>query len=196
MNINISFNLDSETYIKFINYGFDTSDAIGFVFKTYKQKFNLGDGSLLPTAMYEDKNGISQDTDNAKRNAELFDKHYTKFKKAVDSDILRIKNLPEWPAIGGHVIIKGRPKDDFEIIICKCSENVRKQVLSARSFSRWSYPYYPEDICFFRNHCCWFLSDNYEKRAILTITNANDIANLYKIGVIDNSDDERYCERY
>ena len=96
------------------------------------------------------------------------------------------------------------PNDNYFIDICvyKVCNEVKTYLTEPKGLFNWKYPYFPDDLCFFKDGFCWFATVAHEGFAVLFIKNYQDVILLKELGVqieekgIEENKNDLFYEEY
>ena len=63
-----------------------------------------------------------------------------------------------------------------------CNE-VKTCLLEPKGLFNWKYPYFPDDLCFFKDGYCWFATVAHEGYACIYVENIKEIEILKDMGL-------------
>lgn len=81
------------------------------------------------------------------------------------------------------------------IFFLSCDSSLKGVLLKPERLYGWLYPYYPEDLCFFRKGYCWLTSCAHEEFSFVITDDKSEYNCLESLGLkLDQEeyDDERY----
>lgn len=85
---------------------------------------------------------------------------------------------------------------DRNIIFLRCDFNLKGMLLEPERLYSWQYPYYPEDLCFFRKGHCWLTSCAHEEFSFVITEDKSEYNYLESLGIKwdeEEFDDKRYA---
>lgn len=110
----------------------------------------------------------------------IFKKQTEPLLERLSQYLIKKRNLPtEWPGI------KTFPAKHRVIDICTYTvcEEAKKVLLESPSLFCWRYPYFPDDLCFFKNGYCWFSTVAHEGYACAYVRTSEDVKTFEEIGI-------------
>lgn len=115
------------------------------------------------------------------RDRKIFKESAKPFLKKLDPYMIKKRNFPtEWP---GTQVIFYDNNTDVDICVYKMCEEVKKFLLEPKGIFKWKYPYFPEDLCFFKDGECWLETTAHDEFGIIYTNDFEDIETLKNIGV-------------
>ncbi|NLP27663.1 MAG: hypothetical protein GX370_02615 [Clostridia bacterium] len=75
-------------------------------------------------------------------------------------------------------------------------------MLEPKGVFNWKYPYFPDDLCFFKDGYCWFSTVAHEGYAYVFVSCIQDVEMFRSIGIIfdvsecDMTNEELFFEEY
>lgn len=135
---------------------------------------------------------------------EIFEKNSSKFAESLEKYLIKQRHNPEWP--GTKVFDdEGMMNDQYTYDINFYSINpyTKEKLLSINSLYSWKYPYYPQDLAFFKNGKCLLASTAHEEMCEIYCEDEEEYNYLKSIGIefledkfIPTPQDELYYEEY
>lgn len=184
--INISNDLKSDKYNRFIDFAVSKSDA--FMLVTYRDNDNVELMFNEPTVEMQLSEDILRMISKANNEAKkrkykeitIFKERTEPFLARLEPYLVKKRNSPtEWPGI--KVVLNEYTK--VEISVYKVRNEVKSYLLEPRSLFNWKYPYFPDDLSFFKDGYCWFASVAHEGYACMFTNIYDDITFLKKLGI-------------
>lgn len=102
-------------------------------------------------------------------------------RKALKPFEVKVRTNPSWPGTPGRV--DGLKKSSYEVVFYKNNEAAKSILKSVNNIYDWSPPDFPEDLAFFKNNQCWFLSIGHEEMASIIDPDKEDIRFLLDNGL-------------
>jgi hypothetical protein len=182
----INKNVSHDAYNKLIDYAFVKSDAFMLVVYRYCQDlkiaFKLPDRRLFESdELYSMvvKSIKSAKDEKYKQNI-IFKKSTEVFLKEINPFLVKSRCYPTiWPGVATVF----DENTSVDINIYKICEEVKPYLYKAGGLFNWVYPYFPDDLSFFKNGYCWFYTVSHENYANIYVNNQQDIKNLLKLGI-------------
>ncbi|MDL2289439.1 hypothetical protein LJB83_01600 [Clostridia bacterium OttesenSCG-928-F22] len=195
-----------KVYEDFIDEAVKRSDAfmlfigkkIGAMMVTQEVLDSMGDGADSPFYKYgyneprmlafvmrfdESCELIAEDARNNPRDIDAhkeFDAKCLPFFKKLEPFIIKQRHNPKW-----HCTQSWGPVDPqyIDINVYRCCEEIKPFLKEPGGLYEWLYPYYPEDLGFFKNNKCWFSSRSSEKYAFLYPDSYEDLRMWKEMGL-------------
>jgi len=105
-----------------------------------------------------------------------FSKSVRPFLKSIEPHLILRYNSNRWPA---NITLDKRK---HILSFYKCCEETKSQLLRVNGLYNWGYPDLPEDLCFFINGYCWFMSTSHESFSCVNSNNSSIFIELKNIG--------------
>lgn len=203
--VDITEELNLESYTKFIDYSFSKSDA--FMLVTYRENENIelmfSEPSINLSLNEEIRLMILKSNEEAKKikykDIGIFKERTEPFLGKLQPYLIKKRNYPtEWPGI--KVVLN--EYTNVDICVYKVCDEVKPYLLEPKGLFNWKYPYFPDDLSFFKGGYCWFTIVAHEGFACMYIKNDDDIRNLKELGmdfnVTEHNDNEKslFYEEY
>jgi len=152
---------NKNTYKKLIEYYFNKCDVIMFVFRT--------DGLSI------------YDKQQMKNKSELIEKQ-------LKSSLIKNINRPTWvfheSANSEYSCLSDEDFiQQFNIYFYKCTEEVKKYLLSNQNIYTWLNPNYPEDMSFFKDGYCLLNTLTHEEICDIEVETKEEYEYLKNIGI-------------
>ena len=162
----ITYDIKDDIYIKLIQYALETSDAFLLVTLSspvssvsVAKQIELAQ-ETLPSFKFNREiieNLRNQETENA-IDAQKFRNCCIPFVKELEPYLIKQRHNPVWPSTEiisspstYNINIYGTQNIDLDLLV------------RPKSYFAWRYPYYPEDLSFFRQNRCWLYASSHEK---------------------------------
>lgn len=113
--------------------------------------------------------------------AQIFEESSKPFLQKLQSYLVKVRHKPEeWPSTkcGDR-----SDKINFDINLYKVCREVRAYLLEPEGLYHWIYPYFPEDLCFFKDGYCWLSTSAHERNASIYTNNKDDLQDLENLGL-------------
>lgn len=196
----IKYELKGSIYKKFIDYAIKKSDAFMLVTRRHRVRASV---PKMPNWI---NNGI--ETEFLKKCKEklnsdriMFKKSTETFSKEIEPFLIKKRHDPVWP--GTQVLSPIGNESNFDICIYQSCEEVKPYLLRVEHLFQWMYPYYPEDLCFFKDNKCWFYACSHEERSYILADSKDEVKAFEDMGIVffDEYDEEyetngRFIEEY
>ena len=98
-----------------------------------------------------------------KNNDINYEKQLERFLNMLEPFLLKARDFP--PCWTGTARQFSGKKENIEIRIYKVCEEVKEILMMPQGIFNWRYPYYPEDLAFFKDGYSWFYTTTHEKYA-------------------------------
>lgn len=184
--IDILEELDEIVYTNLIEYAIKKSDV--FMIVTWRLITDIESAFSLP-----DRNDFESDeeysdavnfTEEAKaqryKDEKIFKKFTKEYLEKLEPFLIKKRNFPtEWPG----TMVELNKDMSVDIGIYKACSNVKDYLLEPKGLFNWRYPYFPEDLCFFKEHKCWFYTVAHEGYASIYVNNIDDVNKIKKTGL-------------
>jgi len=109
----------------------------------------------------------------------LFEERILPFIKELEPLLIKNRmNDPRWPGTEASEEIHR-----YKIHFYRSDPSALKTLLRPISLYNWQYPYFPEDLCFFRDGYCWFSTTAHEELSCIYVKDDQELNQLYDIGV-------------
>lgn len=182
----INEELRQNIYEKLIEYSITKSDV--FMLVTYRYSEEIEKIYSVPDeASFDNKEIYLKVLDSFKRmkkeeyrNRTIFKKNTESFLEKLKPYLIKKRNLPtEWPGL--KVILDKHTKVD--ICVYRIYDEAKNTLLEPKGLFNWRYPYFPENLCFFKDNYCWFYSIAHEEYAYIYIKSLEEVKELENLGL-------------
>ena len=199
-------NISNTTYVKFIQYALNTSDAFMLVVK-YCDAIILDAREMLDNISKinidiannpEVIKRYRERENDRKKNLRLFKHCCQPFLRELEPYLLKKRHNPDWPSTRAIA----RKIDDYDINIYSFTKETKTLLLSPNSYLNFRYPYYPEDLSIFRKGRCWAYSSSHEEYIEIFPSSISEYDMLVDMGIdfaepyTPTPTDELYFEQY
>jgi len=199
-------NISNTTYVKFIQYALNTSDAFMLVVK-YCDAIILDAREMLDNISKinidiannpEVIKRYRERENDSKKNLRLFKHCCQPFLRELEPYLLKKRHNPDWPSTRAIA----RKIDDYDINIYSFTKETKTLLLSPNSYLNFRYPYYPEDLSIFRKGRCWAYSSSHEEYIEIFPSSISEYDMLVDMGIdfaepyTPTPTDELYFEQY
>ena len=199
-------NISNTTYVKFIQYALNTSDAFMLVVK-YCDAIILDAREMLDNISKinidiannpEVIKRYRERENDSKKNLRLFKHCCQPFLRELEPYLLKKRHNPDWPSTRAIA----RKIDDYDINIYSFTKETKTLLLSPNSYLNFRYPYYPEDLSIFRKGRCWAYSSSHEEYIEIFTSSISEYDMLVDMGIdfaepyTPTPTDELYFEQY
>lgn len=197
--IHIFNELKSKNYKSLIDYAVLESDAVMLLTKRFTKEIELAYSSPVRSEFGSEEQylGMVDYIEGAKKERykdEVIFKNSTElFLEKLKPYLIKNKNFAsEWP---GTVIESGFSEYmNRDICFYRVCNEVKRYLLEPNGLFNWKYPYFPEDISFFKDGYCWFFTVSHEGYGYIYTKNIEVVKKLKKLSahfeVHDCNDDE------
>ncbi|AAK79040.1 hypothetical protein BJV85_002938 [Clostridium acetobutylicum] len=178
--------LNLKAYEGIINFAVSKSDACMLVIYRYGEEEKISNPPRRNDYNNEEDylmflNCLERMKKERYDNLDIFKKSTEPLLEKIRPYLIKKRNFPtEWPGVKVVFYSKYTSVDICVYSICK---ELETYLLEAKGLFNWKYPYFPDDLCFFKNGYCWFSVVAHEEYACIYIEDAQDIEKLLKIGV-------------
>lgn len=201
----ITHDIKDGIYIKLIQYALETSDAFLLVslnspvssISAAKQIELVREA--LPSYKFNREiieNLQKQENENAV-DAQKFKNCCMPFLKELEPYLIKRRHNPVWPSTE----IISSPST-YNINIYRTQDIDLDLLVRPKSYFAWRYPYYPEDLSFFRQNCCWLYASSHEEYIEVLPMNQQEYDVLTEMGIefaqeyVSTSKKEMFYEEY
>ena len=199
-------NISNTTYVKFIQYALNTSDAFMLVVK-YCDAIILDAREMLDNISKinidiannpEVIKRYRERENDSKKNLRLFKHCCQPFLRELEPYLLKKRHNPDWPSTRAIA----RKIDDYDNNIYSFTKETKTLLLSPNSYLNFRYPYYPEDLSIFRKGRCWAYSSSHEEYIEIFPSSISEYDMLVDMGIdfaepyTPTPTDELYFEQY
>lgn len=153
--------LSGEPYRSFIAYALKNSDAL-----------------LIVDFAYTDRNWPKK-------------KSCKQILKQLQPYRLKKRNNAEWPNMTVDTSSEyGMGNSKYTIMVYRTAIKLYDALIEPGNLFRWNFPYYPMDLCFFKNNRCWFASIAHEECLWLYTDSKEQLEKLRQMGIpFDNGEE-------
>lgn len=178
--------LTEESYNKLIDYALSKSDA--FMVAVYRHSENIESVYSLPDrSMFESDElykRMVKRCKEAKKEAyikkDIFDRYTEPVLNNLKAYLIKKRDFPtEWPGI--KVIFTNGTRVD--IYVYRVCNEVKPFLLQTKGLFKWKYPYFPDDLSFFKNGYCWFYTVAHEEYGFIFVESHDEINCLEEMGL-------------
>lgn len=114
--------------------------------------------------------------------AQIYKKSKEPFLQKLQPYLVKVRHKPEeWPST--KCGDSNSSKINFDINLYKVCKEVRPHLLEPEGLYHWIYPYFPEDLCFFKDGYCWLSTSAHERDASIYTNNKDDVQELKNLGL-------------
>lgn len=202
--IEIRDELELESYNRLISYALSKSDAFMLVTYRYIENKKLMTQHHFKKTCKNDKSRIMKYYDEVKRkkrkDAAIFIKSTEPLLRRLKPFLIKTRNYPTvWPS--ANVIFY----DDYTSVdICtyKACEEVKPYLMETKGLFNWKYPYYSDDLCFFKGGYCWFSTLAHEEYACIYVEDSKDVEKIkefivnFDVNKCNEEDVDLFYEKY
>ena len=175
-----------KTYNQFIQYAINTSDAfLTVVLKNpsppFCSKRQLTVAKEFLPSFEPDMTTIERWANREKKEIEqdtIYKTSCAEFIKELDSYLIHQRHNPIWPSTE---ILSGSSL--YDINVYSTNQSVKELLLRPNSFLSWRFPYFPEDLSFFRNGYCWVYASSHEEYIEIFPKNEEEYNILTDMGI-------------
>lgn len=198
--------LKGTTYHRFIDYAIEKSDAFMLVVRRHRTHTLTLDEYINKLRLNGKLAYLTDFAINRINENDLFKKEFYRtelFCQEIEPFRIKIRHNPVWPStkVGGTRRKSLVP--DFDICVYRSCQEIKPFLLRVSRLYEWMYPYFPEDLCFFKEHKCWFYTCSHEERSYILADSVFEVKTLADMGIefFDEYDQEyetngRYFEEY
>lgn len=182
--------LEMDEYEKLIDFALSKSDA--FMLVTYRDVGSIEEMFSTPPARQSLSEELQlmlrkSDEEDKKRkylDVGIFKQKTEPFLEKIKPFLINTRNLPtEWP---GKKVVFHTKYQSLDISVYKVCNDVREYLLEPKGIFNWKYPYFPDDLCFFKNGYCWFSTCAHEWYGCMFVDTYEDVEKLQNIGMVFN----------
>ena len=185
--------LEEDTYNKLIDFACGKSDAFMLIIYKYSndidRMYKKPDKKLVKNKELYLK--ILDSIERAKKQKieenKISEKSLIPFSEKLKPYLIKKRNSPiKWPGMIKWLgMMEITPDDNYIIDICvyKVCNEVKTYLAEPKGLFNWKYPYFPDDLCFFKDGFCWFSTVAHEGYACMYIKNSVELEILKKLGI-------------
>lgn len=128
-------------------------------------------------------------------NSAIYKRRVKPFIKDFQSMAIKRRHDPQWP--GTVIGDDGKKKSKkYNINFYKCDAGAYYLLIQPDTIFGWEYPYYPEDLCFFRHGYVWMTTVSHEHMMWINGETKVDIEFFKNLGVWEDATVENDGEIY
>ncbi|MCB8818852.1 hypothetical protein [Desulfosporosinus shakirovi] len=191
--IYLIYNLDEpkvKAYEKLIDYALGKSDAFMLVTARQESYADLKNFkySFLGREEFENEMHYQRYLKSCEKiqeemlgRAQIFEKSTKPYLEKLQPYLIKVRNKPEeWPST-----MCGDDSKEIHVDIntYKVCREVRSYLLEPAGLFHWLRPFFPEDLCFFKDGYCWLSSSAHESFAEIYIDNEDEVESLKTLGL-------------
>jgi len=185
---------ESTVYEKLIDYALAKSDAFMLITSrqmTLRQLKETGfKFSLAKQADFENEMKYKEYLNNFKEfekeilvREQIFEESAEPFLQRLRPYLIKERHKPtEWPSTK-FCSDSDSDKTKFDINVYKVCKQVRRYLMEPNGLFHWIYPYFPEDLCFFKDGYCWLSTSAHERDAEIYTNNEDEVQVLKNLGL-------------
>lgn len=180
---------ETTVYERLIDYALAKSDA--FMLVTSRHYSDLKDFEFTINKQDDFENEMQyQDYLNSFENfkkkifldAQIFEESTKPFLQKLQPYLVKERHKPEeWPSTKCGE--NNSDKIHFDINVYKVCKQVRRYLLEPKGLFHWIHPYFPEDLCFFKDGFCWISTSAHERKAEIYTKEEDDTKVLKNLGL-------------
>lgn len=114
-------------------------------------------------------------------NSRIYKTHVKPFIKELQPYAIKRRHDPQWPG----TVQAGTDRYQRTIYFYRSDPNAAAVLKSAGRIFGWVYPYYPEDLAFFRQGYCWMASVAHEEYLWFYRETKEDLTFFRSLGVLE-----------
>lgn len=184
--IYINEEITGDSYYELIDYAMSKSDA--FMLVVYRYSEDIESVYEVPDrSMFEDDEiyeAMVKWYERSKKEAyiqmNIFNSNTKQFISELDNYLISKRNVPtKWPGI--EVVFSDDTKVD--IYVYRICHELRALLLKPKELFKWKYPYFPDDLSFFKNGYCWFFTVAHENYSFMFVESDEEIRILERMGI-------------
>lgn len=177
-------------YEKLIDYALSKSDAFMLVSARYEDNFDVKNFryTLAEREKFESEIEYQEYLESFEKfkaqllsSAQIYEDSAKPFLQKLQPFLIKVRHKPEeWPSTKCG---DNSGKINFDINLYKVCREVRAHLLEPEGLFHWQYPYFPEDLCFFKDGYCWLSTSAHERDASIYTNNKDDVQELENMGL-------------
>lgn len=181
--------LEGAVYKGFINYALSTSDSFMFVIPYAAAEVQNAEDLLknFPSEFRNKKEiyAIWKEREKQSRiEADIFKNHCISFTEKFKPYMIKQRYSSDtqstvWPSTE----IMSSQQNAYSIEFYRTDPETLRYLLMPHNYFGWRYPYYPEDLSFFRKGRCWALSSSHEEYIEVYPSNEQEYHQLINMGI-------------
>ena len=197
--------IDDEVYQRFIEYALAKSDAVMLVTiqdepATFFYEDHIKKAKQILPSFVPDRQTIQRlkrEELTSRHDAEIFRKSCKPFLKMIEPWRMKQRHNPIWPSTE----IISAPYD-YDINLYLSEKEIEGYLMKPGGYLKWRYPYYPEDLSFFKDNYCWAYANSHEEYVEIIPENEEEYQKFLDMGIeFDNEYDagkkeELFFEEY
>ncbi len=166
--------LKGRAYKRFIHEALKRSDMFSFTLRMDFVNSVLSSPEFYPRLDEESKKRWDQMIIENKQRKEIFHTKCMSFVEEFSPYLLKKISRNYWP--NTRVTWSGRKNITLpEVYFFRSEQRLESLLIAPKRLYAWKYPYYPDDLCFYREGKCWFSITAHEQYSYLWADSTDDI---------------------
>ena len=172
-------NIEGEVYRRFIEEAINRSTSFMLVNRTDFAYFQheLYPAAYENPAYMEGAKRLRQDHNN---NFRIYQENCEPFVKKLEPFLRYTRHDPIWP---NCETIMTPDERSIDICMYRACKEVIPYLLEPGTIFSWIYPYFPDDLSFFKDDICWFHTVSHEELAFLHTDSEKEVGFWESIGI-------------